>query len=80
VTRARDGAAATAPPSRGRAVHLASTSMDVPGLDALADLVAHGDVAVLTGAGLSTDSGTDPRTWPQPHALIATHRWRRSIS
>jgi NAD-dependent SIR2 family protein deacetylase len=30
---------------------------DVPALDALADLVAGGDVVVLSGAGLSTDSG-----------------------
>ncbi|MDP9433704.1 MAG: NAD-dependent protein deacetylase [Actinomycetota bacterium] len=31
--------------------------MDVPGLDALADLVTSGGVVVLTGAGLSTESG-----------------------
>jgi len=31
--------------------------MDVPGLDALVDLVGQGDVAVLSGAGLSTESG-----------------------
>ncbi len=31
--------------------------MDVPHLDALADLVAAGGVAVLSGAGLSTESG-----------------------
>src|SRR5215203_2773193 len=30
---------------------------DVPSLDALAELVADGDVVVLSGAGLSTDSG-----------------------
>lgn len=38
-----------------RAVHLTSTSMDLPDLDALAALVADGDVVVLSGAGLSTE-------------------------
>jgi NAD-dependent SIR2 family protein deacetylase len=38
-------------------VHLASTPMDLPDLDALVHLVADGDVAVLSGAGLSTESG-----------------------
>ena len=31
--------------------------MDVPGFDALVDLVAGGDVLLLSGAGLSTESG-----------------------
>ena len=38
-------------------VHLASTAMHAPDLDALADLVAGGGVVVLSGAGLSTESG-----------------------
>jgi hypothetical protein len=36
--------------------------MDAPDLDALVRLVAGGDVAVLTGAGLSTDSGRSSGT------------------
>jgi NAD-dependent SIR2 family protein deacetylase len=47
--RGDDGAVTAAPAARPRA---AATS-----LDALADLVAEGDVVVLSGAGLSTDSG-----------------------
>jgi hypothetical protein len=43
-------------------VDLASTAMDVPDLDLLVDLVSAGDVAVLSGAGLSTDSPTGSRT------------------
>ena len=38
-------------------MHLASTSMDPSDLDALVDLVGRGDVAVLSGAGISTESG-----------------------
>lgn len=40
-----------------RTVHLASTPMDAPDLDALADLVGRGGAVVLSGAGLSTESG-----------------------
>ena len=40
-----------------RTVHLASSGMDAPGLDALADLVRRGGAVVLSGAGLSTESG-----------------------
>jgi NAD-dependent SIR2 family protein deacetylase len=36
--------------------------MDLLNLAALTALVAAGDVAVLSGAGLSTDSGTCSRT------------------
>jgi NAD-dependent SIR2 family protein deacetylase len=36
--------------------------MDIPGLAALVDLVRTGEAAVLTGAGMSTDSPTDSRT------------------
>jgi hypothetical protein len=43
-------------------VDLASTPMDLPNVDALAALVADGDVLVLSGAGLSTVSGTRSRT------------------
>jgi hypothetical protein len=38
-------------------LHLASTPMDPSALDGLVDLVSDGDVLVLSGAGLSTESG-----------------------
>ncbi|MCW2608403.1 MAG: NAD-dependent deacetylase [Frankiales bacterium] len=38
-------------------MHLTSTAMDALDLDALADLVGAGGVVVLSGAGLSTESG-----------------------
>jgi hypothetical protein len=43
--------------------------MELPELDALADLVAAGDVAVLSGAGLSTDSPTGSRTEQKARSL-----------
>lgn len=46
----------------GPTVHLASTGRDAADLSALADLVAGGDVAVLSGADLSTDSPTHSGT------------------
>ncbi len=44
--------------TRQGTVALASTSMDARDLDALADLVGAGGVVALSGAGLSTGSGT----------------------
>lgn len=55
-----------------RTVHLASTSMDLPDLAALVDLVADGGVAVLSGAGLSTDSGIPDYRGPSGLARRAT--------
>jgi NAD-dependent SIR2 family protein deacetylase len=46
--------------------------MDVPHLDALADLVRDGDVAVLSGAGLSTESGIPDYRGPSGAARRAT--------
>ena len=44
---------------------LASGSMPTHDLDALAALVGAGGAVVLSGAGLSTDSGTLSRTKPK---------------
>jgi NAD-dependent SIR2 family protein deacetylase len=51
---------------------LASNTMDLPNLDALIDLVADGDVVVLSGAGLSTDSGIPDYRGPSGTARRAT--------
>lgn len=40
-----------------------------PDLDALVDLVADGDVVVLSGTGLSTDSGNQSRTQPADRSV-----------
>jgi NAD-dependent SIR2 family protein deacetylase len=47
----------TAAPAAGPRADAASSDADAGPLDALAELVADGDVVVLSGAGLSTDSG-----------------------
>jgi NAD-dependent SIR2 family protein deacetylase len=46
--------------------------MDVPGLEALADLVSGGDVAVLSGVGLSTESGIPDYRGPTGSARPGT--------
>jgi acetyl esterase/lipase/NAD-dependent SIR2 family protein deacetylase len=53
-------------------VHLASAAMDVLNLAALTDLVRAGDVAVLSGAGLSTDSGIPDYRGPSGAARPST--------
>ena len=53
-------------------MHLASTLMELPNVDALADLVADGDVLVLSGAGLSTESGIPDYRGPSGAARPAT--------
>ena len=47
-------------------------AMDIPGVSALADLVADGDVLVLSGAGLSTESGIPDYRGPTGAARPAT--------
>ena len=51
---------------------LASTAMDVPDLDLLIDLLADGDVVVLSGAGISTESGIPDYRGPTGAARPAT--------
>ncbi len=51
---------------------LASTAMGSSGADALADLVAAGDVVVLSGAGLSTESGIPDYRGPSGAARPST--------
>ena len=51
---------------------LASTAMDLPDLDLLVELVRDGDVTVLTGAGLSTDSGIPDYRGPSGAARPST--------
>jgi hypothetical protein len=52
-----------------------STAMDHPHLAALVDLVSAGDVTVLTGAGISTDSPTG--SWTRQNASSEqVHRLR----